>query len=110
MKRSLRSLDAAALDGRRALVRVDFNCPLKDGAVADITPFTTVLNTIDNREVVITNDKAWGDVIINNSQLRHHAGLPFFWRVGPGNPSSCGRVLHIGTPVPFQRTHIEAVV
>jgi small-conductance mechanosensitive channel len=39
----------------------------QDGTVADITPFTTVLNTIDNREVVVTNDKAWGDVIINNS-------------------------------------------
>ncbi|MEQ1783667.1 MAG: mechanosensitive ion channel family protein [Hyphomonadaceae bacterium] len=39
----------------------------QDGAVADITPFTTVLNTLDNREVVITNDKAWGDVIVNNS-------------------------------------------
>jgi len=35
------------------------------GTVADITPFTTVLNTLDNREIVITNDKAWGDVIIN---------------------------------------------
>ncbi len=35
------------------------------GTVSDITPFTTVLNTLDNREVVITNDKAWGDVIIN---------------------------------------------
>ena len=39
----------------------------QDGTVADITPFTTVLNTVDNREVVITNDKAWGDVIINSS-------------------------------------------
>ncbi len=39
----------------------------QDGTVADITPFTTVLNTIDNREIVITNDKAWGDVIINSS-------------------------------------------
>jgi small conductance mechanosensitive channel len=37
------------------------------GKVADITPFTTVLNTLDNREVVITNDKAWGDVIINTT-------------------------------------------
>ena len=26
-----------------------------------------MLNTLDNREVVITNDKAWGDVIINSS-------------------------------------------
>lgn len=39
----------------------------QDGTVADITPFTTVLNTVDNREVVVTNDKAWGDVIINSS-------------------------------------------
>jgi len=39
----------------------------QDGTVADITPFHTVLNTLDNREVVITNDKAWGDVIVNSS-------------------------------------------
>ena len=39
----------------------------QDGTVADITPFTTVLSTLDNREVVVTNDKAWGDVIINSS-------------------------------------------
>lgn len=39
----------------------------EEGTVADITPFTTVLNTVDNREIVITNDKAWGDVIVNNS-------------------------------------------
>jgi len=32
-KRSLRDLPPAALDGRRALVRVDFNVPFKDGAV-----------------------------------------------------------------------------
>jgi small conductance mechanosensitive channel len=39
----------------------------QDGTVADITPFTTVLSTIDNREITITNDKAWGDVIVNSS-------------------------------------------
>ncbi len=39
----------------------------QDGVVADITPFTTVLNTVDNREIVITNDKVWGDVMVNNS-------------------------------------------
>jgi small conductance mechanosensitive channel len=39
----------------------------QDGTVADITPFTTVLNTIDNKEVTVTNDKAWGDVIVNHS-------------------------------------------
>ncbi len=37
------------------------------GTITDITPFTTVLTTVDNREVVVTNDKAWGDLIINNS-------------------------------------------
>lgn len=39
----------------------------QDGTVAEITPFTTVLNTVDNREIVITNDKVWGDVMVNSS-------------------------------------------
>lgn len=46
MKRSLASLDAAALDGRRALVRVDFNCPIKGGVVTDDTRIRAALPTI----------------------------------------------------------------
>ncbi|MGH7533605.1 MAG: phosphoglycerate kinase [Gemmatimonadales bacterium] len=92
MKRTLRSLDAAALDGRRALVRVDFNCPLDDGKVSDDTRIRAALPTIG-----YLRDKGCRVVLLS------HLGRP---KAGPDpkyslRPVASALETLLGAPVTF---------
>jgi len=46
VKRTLASLEGQPLEGQRALVRVDFNVPLKDGQVTDATRIAETVPTV----------------------------------------------------------------
>jgi small-conductance mechanosensitive channel len=49
-----------------------------DGEVSDISPFQTTIKQIDNRVVTITNDKVWGEALVNHTrQSRRRLDLYF---------------------------------
>ena len=49
-----------------------------EGEITDITPFRTTFKQIDNKVISVTNDKVWGDPLINHTrQTRRRLDLYF---------------------------------
>ena len=91
-KRSLRDLPPQALDGQRALVRVDFNVPLKNGTVTDATRLRASLPTIK-----YLRDKGARVILLS------HLGRP---KGGPDPQYSLKQIVRpleelLGSPVEF---------
>ncbi len=91
-KRSLRDLPAEALDGKRAVVREDFNVPLKDGVVTDDGRLRAALPTIS-----YLRDKGSRVVILS------HLGRP---KGGPEPKYSLKQIVRdlerlLGAPIEF---------
>jgi phosphoglycerate kinase len=91
-KRSLRDLPPQALDGKRAVVRVDFNVPLKNGKVTDDTRLRASLPTIQ-----YLRDKGARVVLLS------HLGRP---KGGPDPQYSLKQIVRnleqlLGAPVEF---------
>lgn len=50
----------------------------REGEVYEITPFNTSIKQIDNKVMVLTNDKVWGDAIVNHHKLARRRLNLFF--------------------------------
>ena len=50
----------------------------REGEVYEITPFNTAIKQVDNKVVLLTNDKVWGDAIVNHQKLTRRRLNLFF--------------------------------
>ncbi|MEL6859941.1 MAG: mechanosensitive ion channel family protein [Pseudomonadota bacterium] len=41
----------------------------REGEVYEITPFNTAIKQVDNKVMLLTNDKVWGDAIVNHNKF-----------------------------------------